>query len=1639
MKKTIFAKSVASAAIIALAAVSVRAATLKVKVVDDTTSAGIEDVAVMAVAFVDGWDEPNADYTQVSKSSPAGAATFSGLAHQDSFSRKITYKIALSKHFYLPSIKEQINNPGIPKVSFLNAGDVNEQFLNNPMRMRYAPSDFRAGALHIRIATTSFSGGELVMLDLRHRITGEPVGFSLQKVQLPSVSSDTHLSLRITNVPPAPANTYRMLLAKMSTPDGVDVVISTAVVNSTEPASGNAQTVALGFVSTSRSDAVSIDDTSRIAFEGVVRGLVSGAIVPVANCTVEIRDTDRSQDPETGRMYSDFNSFRTLSDASGRFVVMKPDTGDIRHSSYSVNVSKLGFKSGSDWGAYPVAGGPGRLYTGSRILLPQYELQEATGAIRGIVTLNGKPLPDAYIWISNEWDKFVGPYNYRGEGGQYSVNTRGDGSFDFIGLAPGQYNMGVNHSVLKGNTDYWTGWERGQNDPNPTEVWNFRYTYNYGEDQRSSRPASAFDPDAGGPLPPDYYRLTDDRRIVITGDTIKSVVYSTSGAVLVVAGGDINVALTVNISTQARIAGNFYFPESVFIASSDAIKVIAHPVDPSTGRWLEHDGRGTVYYADPDGMSGWGNHKPIDIEVSTGTYYVEIKSDKWVPVRSFNTRVTVTEPGSVAVLPPIFLVRAGRLEGKIRLPDGSYFQAKQNSDGSWNSANIEVRGTGVDYRQNTQLYYGAPDPARFVFDALPPGKYDLRIELKKYTPSGGNGAPLYPEAVISGIRVLRGETSFVEAGVKTGIFCEPLLTPEVDYTPRGGPNAAGLYGIIGFPSDFTPKGADIQALMENDGRLEGIYVPFFDYRNGAWTVNGLHAGKYNFYMMFVRMFGERDALPGNDGPPRNNRDACLTLISRAENVDVKSDDLAPCANFQIVMGAGVMGPGIITGSVRGSKILTEADADTYKGNMKELVKGVIPTAMLYDMDGNLRGFSAARPLPVPEVMGAWDAASISGDVIEMNRVINAAASKLEYYIDNVPLGKYVLVCETKNYPPATKVVTISTGATVVNIDFDTDAQAGAGISGRVTDAAGNSIADANVILTHRLVTKKTLTARAGGAAGTFSIPGLPAGSWRIDVTKAGYAPAGTRVSLGKEDKSIAVALTPATAKISGKIYVREGGWSVKNTYAGAKVVAYNETLNVANPTKYLPATTVKTANDGSYIVPDIIKGNTYYVYTFVPERPVYYKRIYVSVDDTTDIDFDVKPSTPTLKVVMKRTDNPYIFRFIVESPRPLVSAPECYYSPGQTYNALAKIRALPTKSVKNSYIVEVEIPSNSDEEYYTLKIRGQYGMNEYMSETVTFSQKSSVKAKKEVADELAEGGSILIDDERSDNTEVKLEPGSLISEEMVDLPVGGFLSALPNVNMSRTSKEISRLMDTVLSDIAASDVYEMKLDRAQINKPFDVALAYDRRKVADDEVADLKVYRYNDVTGKWKAMPGVVTVDPLTATVAVETDNIEQETTSRPAARSVIRSGVYAVNRAASTSQTGMFAVFKNDPESAKNYTGSAFVILNFPNPFDLNAKTVAPDLSDANFTQASITGTLIKYSLPSDKSGQIKLYIYNLAGELVKTIDEGQKTGGYYYYTEWDGKNETGQSCASGVYFLIAKKGSEKLTAKPLKLAIIK
>ena len=72
----------------------------------------------------------------------------------------------------------------------------------------------------------------------------------------------------------------------------------------------------------------------------------------------------------------------------------------------------------------------------------------------------------------------------------------------------------------------------------------------------------------------------------------------------------------------------------------------------------------------------------------------------------------------------------------------------------------------------------------------------------------------------------------------------------------------------------------------------------------------------------------------------------------------------------------------------------------------------------------------------------------------------------------------------------------------------------------------------------------------------------------------------------------------------------------------------------------------------------------------------------------------------------------------------------------------------------------------------------------------------------------------------------------------------------------------------------------------------------------------------------------------------------------------------------------------------------------NFPNPFN-------PE-------------TWIPYSLA--EAASVTVRIYNVKGELIRSIDVGRQAAGAYMSQEraayWDGKDDTGQSVASGVYF---------------------
>lgn len=89
------------------------------------------------------------------------------------------------------------------------------------------------------------------------------------------------------------------------------------------------------------------------------------------------------------------------------------------------------------------------------------------------------------------------------------------------------------------------------------------------------------------------------------------------------------------------------------------------------------------------------------------------------------------------------------------------------------------------------------------------------------------------------------------------------------------------------------------------------------------------------------------------------------------------------------------------------------------------------------------------------------------------------------------------------------------------------------------------------------------------------------------------------------------------------------------------------------------------------------------------------------------------------------------------------------------------------------------------------------------------------------------------------------------------------------------------------------------------------------------------------------------------------------------------------------------------------------------------------------NYPNPIVIGTNIPYELP--ESSNVSLEIYNSNGQLVRKIDVGYKSAGYYVVENraiyWDGKDEFGLPVASGVYFYYLKannfEGVKKMAVK--------
>lgn len=90
----------------------------------------------------------------------------------------------------------------------------------------------------------------------------------------------------------------------------------------------------------------------------------------------------------------------------------------------------------------------------------------------------------------------------------------------------------------------------------------------------------------------------------------------------------------------------------------------------------------------------------------------------------------------------------------------------------------------------------------------------------------------------------------------------------------------------------------------------------------------------------------------------------------------------------------------------------------------------------------------------------------------------------------------------------------------------------------------------------------------------------------------------------------------------------------------------------------------------------------------------------------------------------------------------------------------------------------------------------------------------------------------------------------------------------------------------------------------------------------------------------------------------------------------------------------------------------------------------ILPKVSDLlqSYPNPFNPSTVISYDLPKDT--HVKLVIYNLLGEKIRTLVDGFETAGFKEIT-WDGTDDTGKRVASGVYLSRVEAGSFTMARK--------
>jgi len=682
----------------------------------------------------------------------------------------------------------------------------------------------------------------------------------------------------------------------------------------------------------------------------------------------------------------------------------------------------------------------------------------------------------------------------------------------------------------------------------------------------------------------------------------------------------------------------------------------------------------------------------------------------------------------------------------------------------------------------------------------------------------------------------------------------------------------------------------------------------------------------------------------------------------------------------------------------------------------------------------------------------------------MSYVISKSSSDIQnqieqgtftYHIWGLPSGNYTAVFANPNYPLITKQITIPLSDDY-NFDFDKQNIKTGNIVGVVlSSSTGNyPLNNALVYLKGRTLERSVYT----DGDGKFVFDNIAPGSYKLEISRENFVKIGKKIVLESSYLNLGnFYLEPSTTTLSGRVLLSR--FPQPTTKGGIKVYAYDETLNVLSK-DYVPVIVGISDEKGNFTLDGITAGHHYRIAVSEKGKMTYTDLVSSSsIKPNADnnigeiVLLDLPPQVNV--IVRKDPDNDRKAMVIIKNPKELNTVPSCYYSEGETFDSNSASSLALVPGPNNTYIGEFSASS-----FKKYSIRVEVGDVLKLQKDIVYDPKSKIKTDQFAYEAGLIGGDLYVDEERDEFSGLSFDPGALsttsLSTTSSDIRVigsggdendliGGFFKTLPNVRTIKTDKgEI--VINDALKSIMASEVYNINLENANPNKSFTLSLQYDKEKVASP--GSMRIYQLTS-NGVWKEVKGTYNIDPMLGVISVDVESIEKASddsvnSGTPFGRKQLKmsaispQGYYVPQ--GSSSQSGQFAVFSAKPPTGTNYTGSSYEVYNMPNPFNLKDKTVTISSDGGTWHTGDYTtrGTIIKYFLPSDKSGNVKFVIYNMAGEKVRTLDEGTRTGGQIYYSEWDGRNDRNDDVASGVYLLVTFINGDKL-GKPHKMAVIK